>query len=197
LRLIGIKSRMVALAGVVLAAACLIAACGASTTTSTSASASSSSSGRGFNRTAFVACLKQHGITLPSRPPGTGGGPGGGGAPGGGGGLFGGGARGGRFSGGGARNPKLAAAFRACGGGAFRGRHAGAGRFRLSHTAVTNFVVCVRKHGYDMPPPNFSGKGPVFPSSIRTNPKFQTAARACQQLLIPARPGGSSTNPSA
>ena len=31
------------------------------------------------------------------------------------------------------------------------------------------------------------GQGPVFPSNIQTNPKFQTASQACAKLLVPAR----------
>jgi hypothetical protein len=86
-------------------------------------------------------------------------------------------------------NPKLAAAFKACGAdfGGFRG---GAGIGRLSHTAINNYVTCVRQHGYpQMPAPNFSGKGAVFPANIRSNPKFQAASRACQNLLVPQRTG--------
>ena len=46
----------------------------------------------------------------------------------------------------------------------------------------------MRQHGYNLPNPNFSGKGSVFPSNIRTNPKFLAASKACQSILIPARP---------
>ncbi len=86
----------------------------------------------------------------------------------------------------------MQAAFKACGanfgagGGAFRGR--------ISHTAINNFVACVKKNGYpEMPSPNFSGKGPIFPRSVETNAKFQSASRTCQHLLIPARPSGGSS----
>jgi hypothetical protein len=137
--------------------------------------------------------MQQHGVTLPNRRPGgTGGGPPGGGG-GGAGGFFGGGG-GGQFS-----NPKFQAALKAC-GGSFPGR-AGAGRggrVQPSHTAVNNFVACVRKNGYpQMPNANFSGTGPVFPSSIRSNSKFQTASRACQSLLVPSRRAGTSTTTGA
>ncbi len=56
------------------------------------------------------------------------------------------------------------------------------------------YVACVRQHGYNLPKPNFSGKGPVFPANIRSNPKFQTASKACQSLLIPRRPSGGGTS---
>jgi hypothetical protein len=201
-----------------LALGCLIAACGsASSSTSSTASAGASSSGtttsastgtggpNSANRTKLVACLKSHGVTLPSRPAGapsggagggtgtTGGGapPGGGGPPGGG--FFGGGSGGGRRF---ANNPKLLAAFKACGAnfGFRRGNFAG----RISHTTITKYVDCVRQHGYNLPNPNFSGKGSVFPSNIRTNPKFVAASKACQSILVPPRPsGGTSTNSGA
>jgi hypothetical protein len=173
-----------------LVACCALAACGSSSSSSSStgssASASTSTTGGTFNRTAFQNCLRQHGVTLPNRPAGAppagrgrGGGPGGG--------LFfggGGGGAGGRFA-----NPKFRAAIQACGG--FRG---GVRRFRITHTAITNFVNCARSHGFpQMPNPNFSGKGGVFPSSIRTNPKFMAAARACQSTLAPPPPSGTGT----
>jgi hypothetical protein len=195
---------------------CLLAACGsASSSSSTTGSAGATSSGTttsastgaggGSNtarRTALVACLKSHGVTLPSRPAGAppggaGGGTGtgttgSGGPPAGGGGFFGGGgAR--RFT----NNPKLQAAFKACGAN-FGFRRGGNFAGRISHTTITKYVDCVRQHGYNLPNPNFSGKGSVFPANIRTNPKFVAASKACQSILIPARPaGGTSTNSGA
>ena len=171
----------------------LLAACGSSSSTSSGAGSPTSTktaaaTGTGANatrRTALRTCLAKHGVTLPARRPGAGppagGGAGGGGA---GGGLFG--AGGGGGAGGGAAgrlaaNPKFAAAFRACGGAA--GFGAGRRRFQLSHTAITKFVTCVRQHGFNMPNPKFSG-GPVFPASIRSNPKFVTASKACASLLV-------------
>jgi hypothetical protein len=174
-----------------------VAACGSSSSSSTGSSSSSSSSAAagaggtsrtGFDRTKLTACLKSHGVTLPSRPAGAGAG---GGTPPsgsgtrrpGGGGFFGGGA-GGRF----ANNPKLQAAFKACGGGQAVG---GGRRFGLNHAAVTKFVACVKQHGYDLPAPNFSGKGAVFPASIEKNKKFQSASKACAADLRPTGgPGG-------
>jgi hypothetical protein len=192
---------------VVLALGGLIAACGSasSTSSSTGTTTTSASSGAGGptsgQRAALAACLKQHGVTLPSRPAGAGARPGG--APPGSGGSNGSGngtgttgtgttPRRGFFGGGGrfANNPKLRAAFQAC--GAKFGFRAGQGfRGRLSHTNITRYVTCVRQHGYNLPNPNFSGKGPIFPSNIRTNKKFQAASKACQSLLVPARPSGS------
>ncbi|MGH2873115.1 MAG: hypothetical protein ACRDL5_11725, partial [Solirubrobacteraceae bacterium] len=149
-----------------------------------------------FNRTKLVACLKSHGVTLPNRPPGAGAGPGAGtpgasgsGAPGTAGSQSGAARRhGGFFGGGGAfANPKLRAALQACGAARFSGG-AGGRRFTLNHTAVLKFVACVRKHGYKLPTPNFSGHGSIFSPSIERNSKFQAASRACSSLLRP--PGG-------
>jgi hypothetical protein len=190
-------------------AACGSASSSSSTTSSTTASASASGSGSssgaaggGANsarRAQLVSCLKAHGVTLPSRPPGGGAPPAGGGS-GSGTGTTGTGTgttprRGFFFGGGGARNisPKMQAAFKAC--GAQFGFRGGAGRGfggRISHTAITNFVTCVKQHGYNLPAPNFSGKGPIFPRNIETNAKFQAAAKSCQHLLIPPRPSGGS-----
>jgi hypothetical protein len=189
---------------VVLAVGGLIAGCGSSSSSSkstTSATASAAAGGAGAagaagaaggapnaaRRAALAACLKQHGVTLPARPPGAGGGQ----PPGSGtgttprGGFFGGG--GGRF----ANNPKLRAAFQACGG---RLGFGGGQRFRLSRALITKYVTCVRQHGYNLPSPNLSGKGPVFPSNIRGNTKFQAASRACQNLLVPPRRGTTTTS---
>ena len=221
-------------------ACCLLAACGSSSSSSSSsAAASGSAASATATRTKFVACLKQHGVTLPNRAggffgrrPGSGtappygggsgsasgsgtsgsgtsgsggagsgtsgpgapgsGGPGsaaGGGAPGAGG-IFGGGGGGfrRRFQ----ANPKLQAAFKACAADlpATRFRHFNPAARR---TEITNFIKCVRQHGYNLPQPNFSG-GPVFPSKIETSAKFQAASKACAHLLIPAGapqgPGG-------
>ncbi len=86
----------------------------------------------------------------------------------------------------------MQAAFKACGANfGFGGGAGGRGfRGRLSHTAITKYVTCVNQHGYKLPSPNFSGKGPIFPQSIQSNAKFQAASKACQSLLIPARPSG-------
>jgi hypothetical protein len=207
LKIIGKAPRGALYTIALLVVGCLLTACGSASGSSTSTAAASSSGSSGTTssaassgvagpnsarRTQLVACLKQHGVTLPSRPPGAGGSSGGGtGTTGTGttrrrGLLFG--------SGGFANNPKLQAAFEACGanfgfrGGAFRGR--------LSHAAITKYVTCVRQHGYNLPNPNFSGHGPVFPANIRTNAKFQSASKACQSLLLPPRPSGSSSGTS-
>jgi len=218
LKLIGKAPRGALFVFVALALGCMIAACGSSSGSTTSGSSGSSGSsssttasaaagGSGPNsaqRAKLAACLKQHGVTLPSRPAGAppGGASGSGSASGTGTtgtsttrrrGFFGG---GGAF----ANNPKLQAAFKACGANfGFRG---GGGRFtgRLSHTVINKYVTCVRQHGYNLPAPNFSGKGSVFPANIRSNAKFQAASRACQSILAPpggGAGGGTSTNSGA
>ncbi len=217
-KLFGIGSRRTAAAVAVVAAGCLIAACGSassssnttsSTTAAASAAGSSSSAAGGAagsaRRAQLVACLKSHGVTLPARPAGSGPPSGGGGGASGGGtgtGTTGTGTtpRRGFFFGGGARNlsPKMQAAFKACGAGFGFGGGRGLAGGRISHTAITKYVTCVRQHGYNLPSPNFSGKGPVFPANIRSNAKFQAASKACQSLLIPPRPsGGTSTTSGA
>jgi hypothetical protein len=187
--------RLAALAGTVLVTALMLAACGSSSNTSSSSSSSAAASASGASGTAatrskFAACLKAHGVTLPSRPAGARRRPNGGGEGGGppsGGGFFGGGGGGGGNGGQGAgrfNNPKMRAALQACGGGRFPQR-----RFTPNKAAVTQFVACVKQHGYNLPAANFSGKGPIFPASIERNKKFQTAARACASDL--RGPGGS------
>jgi hypothetical protein len=200
--------RMAVLAFTVAVTAICVAACGSSSGTGSSSSASSSAaasagsgsaggsaaSGSGFDRSKFVSCLKAHGVTLPARPAGAGAGSGG---PPSKSSTTGSGTTRRRFFGGGggfAANPKLRAAIQACGG--FRG--AGRGRFALNHAAVTKFVACVKQHGYDLPAPNFSGKGPIFPSNIQSNKKFQAASKACASDLRPAgAPGGPGGAPGA
>jgi hypothetical protein len=184
----------------VLSASCVIAACGSSSGGSTATNVASGSSttaatsgGSRFDPTAFRTCLKKHGVTLPSRPAdaGTGtpaGGSFSGGPPNG----------GGSSANGFASNPKLKAAFQACGGGNFR--PGASGGTRLSHTAIDNFVACVRKNGYpQMPNANFSGKGSIFPRDIESNAKFKAASRTCASVLAPTGTpsAGASTRSSA
>jgi hypothetical protein len=183
-------------------AACgLLAACGSSASSSSTSASARAAATTGTSRFAadrakLVACLKQHGVTSPSRPgrfrhqstPG-GGQSGSGGPPSGG--FGGGGAFGGRFR----ANPKLQSAFKACAGDFPRGRFATRGTSR--QTEVAKFVTCVRRHGYDLPKPNFSGTGPVFPSNIQPNPKFRAASRSCAKLLVPRGAPGHGAPPPA
>lgn len=203
--------RQLALALLALAAGTCIAACGSSSSGSTSSTATAASgtpaastTPGSTSRAKLEACLKQHGVTLPSgfgRRSGQGGGP----PPGGGGGFFGGGGSGsssgsaagqtnrGRFF-----NSKTAAALKACGASFGRGFRAGGRRFQLSHTKINQYVACVRKNGYSaMPNPNFSGKGAIFPANIRTNQQFQAASKKCQSILVSPPPAGSGSSSGA
>jgi hypothetical protein len=183
----------------VVALAAGLAACGSSKTSSTTAAAGTNTNATGASgafgarRAALVACLKKHGVTLPNRPPGARPPRAGGGPPPGTPGTR---PRGGFLFGGAGRKPsaKLQAAFKACGADFGRDRFAR----RPSQQTIQKYVTCVRQHGFNLPNPNFSGKGPVFPTNIRTNAKFQAASRACQSLLVPPASssggtGGSST----
>jgi len=135
----------------------------------------------------LVACLKQHGVTVPT--------PGAGGAfrPG----L----SHARRLP---AISSKTITALKACAGKsgfpamgfargfgfgfAFRGHFGAQGKFSAhpARTVIDAFATCVRKHGYNLPAPNLSGKGPVFPQAIRANKKFEAAAKSCATVLRPS-----------
>ena len=182
----------------------------ASAKTGSSPSASTGASGAAGRRSALETCLKEHGVTLPSfagRPGASGAGGfgrfGASGATGfhrfGASGATGfhhfgasgaAGFPGGRFAG----NSKDAAAFKACGAD-FTGGFGGGGIARPSagfsassaadRAAVTKYVACVRSHGFDLPNPNLTGKGPVFSTTQvnRSSAKFIAANSACESLL--------------
>jgi hypothetical protein len=168
---------------VLVALATLVAGCGSSSSTSSSTSTSASAA-TSTGRAKLAACLKQHGITLPAgRRPGAGAPPG---APGSGTGTTPTGRPpGGGFFGRAGGRSKFRAAFKACGADF---RAGGRRRGFFNRQNIQKYVTCVRQHGYNLPNPNFSGSGPVFPANIRTNEKFQSASKACQSLL--AAPGG-------
>jgi hypothetical protein len=138
-------------------------------------------------------CLRKQGVTLPSRPGNGPSGPTGPRGAGAGGFLFG----GGNGAGAGQADPKFQAAAKKCGLNFNRnpqGRITDNPQFKQS---ITKFAACVRKNGYDLPSPNFSGNGPVFSASKvnRDDPKFVKAAQKCQSLLAalgrgPTGPGG-------
>jgi hypothetical protein len=177
-----------------LAVSLAVAACGSSSGGGTKTSTTASAAG---SRAKLTACLKQHGVTLPTRRPGAGRGFFGGGAPPGASGTTGSGSPptgGFGGSGGGLRSSKFRTAFKDCGGssGRFQPGASGAGR-RFSGANLDKFVTCVRKHGYSLPKPNTSGKGAIFPRSIESNKKFQAAASSCASLLRPSTPSGTGT----
>ncbi len=180
-----------------------VAACGSSANSTTKA-ADTTTTTKSTSRATLIACLKSHGVTLPNNgqfgpgaggfngttptgppPTGSSGAPAGG-PPSGAGAAFGGG------------NSKFATAIRDCGGSRAGRFAAGApGSFQLSHTRIDAYVTCVKQHGYDLPKPNFSGKGPIFPASIQTNPKFQAASKTCRTILVPATPTTTTTTTSS
>jgi hypothetical protein len=167
--------------GLALLAAGLLSACGSSNSSGNSTATAAGTATTG-TRAALTACLKKHGITIPQGRRGPAGGPPGGvpGAPGAGGPPAG-------FPG----NAKFQAAFKACGANLPAGPRGGA----FSRQRVQSYVSCVRRHGYKLPQPNFSGKGSVFPNGIRSSASFQKASRACQSLLAP--PGQPAAPPGA
>jgi hypothetical protein len=209
------RSRRPALAVVaILLLACLgLAACGGSsstTTTSTNAaatgtatSASSTGStstptapgapgaGRGAGRFAAMReCLQKNGIALPKRTPGA--------RPGGG--FF----AGGAGAGGGPQLPsgvtraQYEAALKKCGGGAghFFARGGAAGRLDspVFKAALAKYGECLRQNGVKVPPPNTSGKGPIFDTKgiDTSSAQFKTASTKCRGALLGAfrRPPG-------
>jgi hypothetical protein len=219
-RAVGQRLRLTGTVAAALVAAASIAACGGSKSSSSSTGTTTSASKSGSN-TKFVACLKQHGVTISAR---TRGGFGGGRGPSGtsttatppsgtvtgtpagatppsGTGTTGAGGRAGGFFGGKA-STKDEAAFKACakyqvrgsfGRGAY-GTTGGAGRSTYSTATLTKFVTCVRKNGYpQMPTASKTSSGGFFPKSIENNKQFQAAAKKCMSILRPSggAPGSS------
>jgi hypothetical protein len=162
------------------AATLTLAACGGSGGAATTHASSTTPTGatRTFDRAKLAACLKQQGVRLPARRRG---GTPNGGPPG-----------PGRFFGSmsSAQRAKLQAALQKC-GAPFGGRLALRRRFDARNpafrAALTRFVACVRRHGFNLPAPNTSGNGPVFdPHKVnRSDPRFLAASRTCQGLLAP------------
>ncbi|MBS1678651.1 MAG: hypothetical protein JST08_14845 [Actinobacteria bacterium] len=48
---------------------------------------------------------------------------------------------------------------------------------------VRRYAACVRKNGYELAAPNFSGEGPVFKQSESESAAFKKASAKCQSLL--------------
>ncbi|MCU1489743.1 MAG: hypothetical protein JWM85_1148 [Acidimicrobiaceae bacterium] len=177
---------------------------GAKSTTSSGASSGSKSSGSSSSKastTAYQACLKKNGVTLPSGGRGFGGG-----APGGGTGGSGassgtrpaGGAGGGAFS-----NPKFQKAFAACaslrpkGSGGFGGGFGGGGANTAALAAYRN---CLKLHGVTLPTRSSSSTaGSSKPSTLNpSNPTVKAALTACAALRPkPTAAAGSTTTTTA
>jgi hypothetical protein len=212
------KTILAALSAAVLAVA--LGACGSSDPTSTSASAGATGTqgsgsttaqqqGRGqLQSPAVQQCLKDQGVT----PPAFGRGGNGNGQPPQGG--YGGARQGGLPGGGGppgggmsqADRDKLQAALKQCGvtlpNRGANGQGAGS-RPDVNDAAyrkrVQDYVACVRKNGFDLPNPDFSGKGPIFdPSKVdQSDPTFQSASQKCQSVLRPQGQGAAGSQPGA
>jgi hypothetical protein len=195
-----------------------LAACGggssAKASTSGSATTTTAGGGAGLQNSAFTACLKQHGVTLPAGF-GGGGRRGGSGGPGGFGGRGGSGPRGPRggsggrgFLGGGAGlSAAQQTAFTACrsklpNGGRFGG---GGGGFAggASATQLKAYMSCLSDNGVKVPtttsaPAGGSGArrfgNPL--AGLRNDPHFATASQKCAPLL-PARGTRTPSSPAA
>lgn len=99
------------------------------------------------------------------------------------------------------RNPRLpkgmtrsqyAEVLRKCGTGLAGGAGALAKRRLFDNTrfsqALVVFADCLRRNGVPVPPPNTSGKGPVFDTRglDTTSPKFRQARQQCRGTLLQA-----------
>ena len=90
-----------------------------------------------------------------------------------------------------ASNPKFAAAFAKCAGllggfgaGRLGGEVAGLGGNQRERAEVVSYTACMKQHGVNLPAPNFSGSGSVFPNTVnRTTTAFRSANAKCQRLL--------------
>jgi hypothetical protein len=51
--------------------------------------------------------------------------------------------------------------------------------------SIEAYAACVRQNGFDLPKPNFSGKGPIFdPDEVdQADATFKKASAACQSTL--------------
>jgi hypothetical protein len=188
--------------GALVVAGCGGSSGGGSTETSTT-TASASGSGGSTKAGGMVeisaeakACLKEKGVELPEFKGGEGGPPTGSSAAGGEppeGGEMPEGAEGGPPSGGAPGGEKMEEqkeAFEECGveiGGGFAGGPGGAGKPNTNSAAfkkqVKEYAACVRKNGYELAEPNFSGEGPVFEKAESESAEFKQASESCQSLL--------------
>ncbi|MGH2911128.1 MAG: hypothetical protein ACRDJ3_01485 [Solirubrobacteraceae bacterium] len=127
-------------------------------------------------------CLRKSGITLPAPPTGSGRSRGG---------LLGG-VAGGQLPKGVTR-AQLQAAIAKCGGGRFGGPGGRPGNFRRANSpvfkkALAAYSACLRQNGVKLPPPNTSGKGPVFSAKglNTSSPQFKSATTKCRGVLLSA-----------
>ena len=175
------RRRAVSAAFIAVLLALVLSACGGSSssnTTSVKASASTTAPGRapgafGAQLGKLRECLKQNGITLPQRPSGT---RGAGGLLGGPGGL--------RSIPKGVSRAEYEAVLKKCGGlPVLRGGTRGFGRVQSPQfkAGLAKFESCMRANGINLPPPNTSGKGPIFNTKgvNTTSAQFRAAPSKC------------------
>ncbi len=181
-RLGGRSGRVTCVAAALGLAVLLVAGCGITSGSSTAGSSSSS----GF--TAYLSCLRQHGVNVPtSRPSG---------APGGGG--FSGGGFGGGGFGGSAGNSTFQKAEKACASLRPSGGFGGGGGFSGFASALASFRSCMSSHGEPVPTtrptsPPTAGSSPAdrFLNGLNpSNSKVAAALKACESKL-PSFAGGS------
>jgi hypothetical protein len=185
------NKRNPALAALLLLLASLaLAACGSSSSSTTSSATTTNSAAHGATASRFAAvraCLQKNGITLPKPTPGQG-------RPGGG---FQG--SGGPHLPAGVTRAQYEAAIKKCGG--FSGGRFGAGfggralSTPAGKAALAKFATCMHENGVNVPPPNTSGKGPIFNDNglNTTSSKFRAAQTKCSSALrglFRAHPGG-------
>jgi hypothetical protein len=158
-----------------------------STTTGSTGTSKTPTGAAAANRGHFLAlreCLQKNGIALPTRKPGQ--------AP-----------SAGLLPGGVPAPPKgvtasqYRAALKKCGGG-LPGRRFGGPVNRLKtpsfRQALAKFAACLRSNGVNLPPPNTSGKGPIFNTKgvNVAGAKFKAAQIKCAGVLrsgLRASPG--------
>lgn len=194
---------------------------GSTTTASSSGSGGSEGSGSGAEGNGPVgfeiseeakACLKEKGVELPELKTGQGGPPqaGEGGEPpegfeppeGGempqGGESFRGAPPAGESGPGGERIESMKKAFEECGVEMpeFKSGPAGKGgapvKSAVFRKQIKEYAACVRKNGYELAEPNFSGNGPIFEKSESESAAFKRASAKCQGLLGGPRGGSGS-----
>jgi hypothetical protein len=73
------------------------------------------------------------------------------------------------------------------------GRRFSSPRFRQ---ALASFAACLRQNGVNIPPPNTSGKGPIFNiKGINTaSPQFRQARQKCRATLVGALRAGATSH---
>lgn len=185
------NSRLRWLCAVAIGAPVLLAACGGSAGSASSSTTTTTSAGRGAQGSAFTACLKQHGVTLPAGGfGGSGGGPGGGGPPQGPSGTPPSGLPGGGTGGAGpsisipgVSQQKVQAAFSACQSKLPRGGRFGGGGANAQDLQA--YTSCLGDHGVKVPTPGSGSRPSSGPGlgALRSDPKFAAANKVCAPLL--------------